>query len=177
MSGGWAGQLRVSFLLLRLRMIELRSVSASNDANPVTGARLRAAHALLRWSAEELATRTKLGVATIRRAEAHDAARRLCGAAFRRQSCSPREKHVKPAGGEAQLADDDVDVADRGLGEAAAPRRLLLGLAGKCRAASGSGGALRVSFELPRVASARCCADRSAPVGRGEAPSPLGDRP
>ena len=65
MSGGWAGQLRVSFLLLRLRMIELRSVSASNDANPVTGARLRAAHALLRWSAEELATRTKLGLATI----------------------------------------------------------------------------------------------------------------
>jgi len=46
-------------------MIELRSVSASNDANPVTGARLRAAHALLRWSAEELATRTKLGLATI----------------------------------------------------------------------------------------------------------------
>ena len=59
MSGGWAGQLRVSFLLLRPRMIELRSVSASNDANPVTGVRLRAAHALLRWSAEELATRTK----------------------------------------------------------------------------------------------------------------------
>ena len=35
---------------------------------------------------------------------------------------------MKPAGGEAQLAYDDVDVADRGLGEAAAPRRLLLGL-------------------------------------------------
>ena len=35
---------------------------------------------------------------------------------------------MKPAGGEAQLAYVDVDVADRGLGEAAAPRRLLLGL-------------------------------------------------
>jgi len=175
MSGGCAGQLRVSFLLLWLRMIELRSVTASNDANPVTGARLRAAHASCGGARRNW--RRELGVATIRRAEAHDEARRLCGAAFRRRSCSPRQKHVKPAGGEAQLAYDDVDVADRGLGEAAAPRRLLLGLAGKCRAASGSGGALRVSFELPRVASARCCADRSAPVGRGEAPSPLGDRP
>ena len=45
----------------------------SNELNPITGAQLRAARALLRWSAEELATRTKLGVATIRRAEAHDA--------------------------------------------------------------------------------------------------------
>ena len=45
----------------------------SNDLNLITGAQLRAARALLRWSAEELATRTKLGVATIRRAEAHDA--------------------------------------------------------------------------------------------------------
>src|SRR5215207_3897943 len=39
-----------------------------------------------------------------------------------------RQQHVKLAGGEAQLEDVDVDVADRGLGEAAAPRALLLGL-------------------------------------------------
>lgn len=38
----------------------------------ITGAQIRAARALLRWSAEELATRSKLGVATIRRAESQD---------------------------------------------------------------------------------------------------------
>src|SRR3954470_3455706 len=147
-------------------MIELRSVSASNDANPVTGARLRAAHALLRWSAEELETRTKLGSRppgalrhTIRR---DDFAARLSAVKL---LATPETCEAWPDAS-SQLAYVDVDVADRGLGEAAAPRRLLLGLAGKCRAASGSGGALRVSFELPRVASARCCADRSAPLVR-----------
>ena len=39
-----------------------------------------------------------------------------------------RQEHQELAGGEAQLADVDMDVADRGLGEAAAPRALLLGL-------------------------------------------------
>lgn len=38
----------------------------------VTGAQMRAARALLRWSADDLAERTKIGVATIRRAEAID---------------------------------------------------------------------------------------------------------
>ena len=39
---------------------------------PITGAQIRAARALIRWSAEDLAARARLGVATIRRAEAHD---------------------------------------------------------------------------------------------------------
>ena len=38
----------------------------------LTGAQIRAARALLRWSAEELANVSRLGVATIRRAEASD---------------------------------------------------------------------------------------------------------
>jgi transcriptional regulator with XRE-family HTH domain len=36
---------------------------------PLTSAQIRAARALLRWSAEELAQASALGVATIRRAE------------------------------------------------------------------------------------------------------------
>jgi transcriptional regulator with XRE-family HTH domain len=36
---------------------------------PLTSAQIRAARALLRWSAEELAQRSALGVNTIRRAE------------------------------------------------------------------------------------------------------------
>nr|WP_082513976.1 transcriptional regulator [Methylobacterium sp. Leaf465] len=42
------------------------------DQDVLTGAQLRAARALLRWSAEELAENSKLGVATIRRAELKD---------------------------------------------------------------------------------------------------------
>ncbi|MCJ2042958.1 transcriptional regulator [Methylobacterium sp. J-078] len=38
----------------------------------LTGAQVRAARALLRWSAEELAESARLGVATIRRAELQD---------------------------------------------------------------------------------------------------------
>lgn len=38
----------------------------------ITGAQLRAARALLRWSADDLSQRTKIGVATIRRGEAID---------------------------------------------------------------------------------------------------------
>jgi hypothetical protein len=38
----------------------------------ITGGQLRAARALLRWSAEDLADRSKIGVATVRRAEASD---------------------------------------------------------------------------------------------------------
>ena len=42
------------------------------DEDVLTGAQLRAARALLRWSAEELAEYSRLGVATIRRAELKD---------------------------------------------------------------------------------------------------------
>jgi hypothetical protein len=38
----------------------------------ITGSQIRAARALIRWSAEDLARESKLGVATIRRAEAED---------------------------------------------------------------------------------------------------------
>jgi len=41
--------------------------------NDITSAQMRAARGLLRWSAEELAGKAKVGVATIRRAEASDA--------------------------------------------------------------------------------------------------------
>ena len=40
-----------------------------NMANPLMSAQLRAARALLRWSAEELARHSAVGVTTIRRAE------------------------------------------------------------------------------------------------------------
>lgn len=38
----------------------------------ITSAQMRAARALLRWSADDLAECTKIGVATIRRAEGSD---------------------------------------------------------------------------------------------------------
>lgn len=38
----------------------------------ITSAQIRAARALLRWSADDLAKQSKLGVATIRRAESGD---------------------------------------------------------------------------------------------------------
>lgn len=44
----------------------------SYDVETITSAQLRAARALLRWSADDLAQRSKVGVATIRRAEAID---------------------------------------------------------------------------------------------------------
>ena len=39
----------------------------------ITGAQIRAARALVRWSAEELAVRASVGIQTIRRFEAVDA--------------------------------------------------------------------------------------------------------
>jgi len=45
---------------------------ASSDEGVLTGAQVRAARALLRWSAEELAKSSRLGVATVRRAELKD---------------------------------------------------------------------------------------------------------
>jgi transcriptional regulator with XRE-family HTH domain len=44
----------------------------SSDMFVITGSQIRAARALLRWSANDLAVRSQLGVATIRRAEAQD---------------------------------------------------------------------------------------------------------
>lgn len=49
----------------------------SYDANTLTGAQIRAGRALLNISSQELAIRTGLGLATIRRAEAHDGATKL----------------------------------------------------------------------------------------------------
>lgn len=40
--------------------------------NGITGAQIRAARALLRWSAEDLAKAASVGVTTIRRAEGED---------------------------------------------------------------------------------------------------------
>jgi hypothetical protein len=39
------------------------------NSNPLTSAQIRAARALIRWSAEDLAQQSALSVATIRRAE------------------------------------------------------------------------------------------------------------
>jgi transcriptional regulator with XRE-family HTH domain len=44
----------------------------SDDTKKVTGAQLRAARALLRWSADDLAGKSGVGLATIRRAELID---------------------------------------------------------------------------------------------------------
>ena len=44
----------------------------SSDKSQITGGQIRAARAFLRWRAEDLAEHSKLGVATIRRAEAVD---------------------------------------------------------------------------------------------------------
>lgn len=46
----------------------------------ITGAIIRAARGLLRWSADELAARAKLGVATVRRAEQTDGPPAITGA-------------------------------------------------------------------------------------------------
>ena len=42
------------------------------SSRPLTGAQIRSARALLKWSAQELAQHASLGVNTIRRAEAND---------------------------------------------------------------------------------------------------------
>jgi hypothetical protein len=44
---------------------------------PLTSAQIRAARALIRWSAQELATKTEVGVTTIRRAELTASATKL----------------------------------------------------------------------------------------------------
>jgi hypothetical protein len=45
----------------------------SGDTKMLTGSQIRAARALLRWSANVLAVKCKIGVATVRRAELTDA--------------------------------------------------------------------------------------------------------
>ena len=47
-------------------------IMQSSDKKPITGAQLRAARALLKWSAQDVADAAQLGVATIRRAESED---------------------------------------------------------------------------------------------------------
>ena len=42
------------------------------NPTPLTSAQIRAARSLIRWSAEDLATKSSLSVATIRRAELTD---------------------------------------------------------------------------------------------------------
>jgi len=44
----------------------------SNDGRSIKSVQIRGARAMLRWTAEDLARRADLGVATIRRAEATD---------------------------------------------------------------------------------------------------------
>ena len=46
--------------------------SKSDDAKEITGAQIRAARALIRWSAKELAKAAGIGVATVSRAEVED---------------------------------------------------------------------------------------------------------
>jgi len=58
----------IAFVAYAAKMIKSRSY----DNFQITGAQMRAGRALLRWSADELASRSRLGVATVRRAEAED---------------------------------------------------------------------------------------------------------
>src|SRR4029079_12954025 len=58
----------IVFISLILGFVNMRS----SERFYITGSQMRAARAFLRWSAEDLAAETKLGVATIRRAEAED---------------------------------------------------------------------------------------------------------
>jgi hypothetical protein len=51
-----------------------------NQPPALTSAQIRAARALIRWSAEDLAKASALGVATIRRAELRDSATKLTAA-------------------------------------------------------------------------------------------------
>jgi len=52
----------------------------SSEQKPLTSAQIRAARALLRWSANVLARHSKLGIATIRRAELAEAETKLTAA-------------------------------------------------------------------------------------------------
>jgi len=48
-------------------------IKSSHERTPLTSAQLRAGRALIRWSAEDLARASSVGLTTIRRAELTDA--------------------------------------------------------------------------------------------------------
>jgi transcriptional regulator with XRE-family HTH domain len=54
--------------------------NVNSDAPPLLGAQIRAARALLRWSAEDLAQASALGANTVRRAEVTEGATSLTAA-------------------------------------------------------------------------------------------------
>jgi transcriptional regulator with XRE-family HTH domain len=63
-----------------LHIIFCRTVNErSNDMSDITGAQIRAARALIRWRAEDLAQASGVGIATIRRAELIDGVVTLTG--------------------------------------------------------------------------------------------------
>lgn len=57
---------------LPLPFNKLEIVLQSDDMKDITGAQMRAARALVRWSAKDLAKAASVGVATVRRAESED---------------------------------------------------------------------------------------------------------
>ncbi|MGO6748060.1 multiprotein-bridging factor 1 family protein [Rhizobium ruizarguesonis] len=57
--------------------------SKSDDVNKITGAQVRAARALIRWSAKDLAKAAGIGVATVSRAEVEDGIPSITGANLR----------------------------------------------------------------------------------------------
>ncbi|MDF2809480.1 MAG: DNA-binding protein [Microvirga sp.] len=68
----------------------------------IKGLQIRAARAILRWRAEDLAEKSQVGVATIRRAEAFDSGTQLTAAnedAVRRAFESAGIKFIDEAGG------------------------------------------------------------------------------
>ncbi|APO76967.1 transcriptional regulator protein (plasmid) [Rhizobium etli 8C-3] len=54
--------------------------SKSDDVSEITGAQIRAARALIRWNAKELAKAAGIGVATVSRAEIEDGTTSLTNA-------------------------------------------------------------------------------------------------
>ena len=58
----------IDFISFDLQMVK----PGSYELKPISGAQIRAARALVGWTAEDLAREAMLGVATIRRAEAAD---------------------------------------------------------------------------------------------------------
>jgi hypothetical protein len=71
-------------------------------SKPLTGAQIRAARALLRWSAEDLACESALGLATIKRAEATDSETSMTAAndlAVRRTLASAGVEFIDQNGG------------------------------------------------------------------------------
>jgi transcriptional regulator with XRE-family HTH domain len=52
-------------------------IAERKGSSALTSAQIRAARALIRWSAQDLADKSGLGVSTIRRAELHDSETQL----------------------------------------------------------------------------------------------------